>query len=78
MVEMPAYQVINMIPMGHLFVPAVRAMSMRRIVSLALMVGCAAVGIRVADRDGMLVDMTVMDMMQVPVMDVVGVPFMAD
>jgi hypothetical protein len=62
--------------MRHLFMPAVRAVSMCAIVALALMVWSAAVRVRGADRDGMLVDMTVMDMVQVPVMEVVGMPFM--
>jgi len=43
MVEMPSYQIIDMIPMWHLFMPAVRAVSMCGIVRLALMVGRAAV-----------------------------------
>jgi hypothetical protein len=78
MVEMAAYQIINMISMRHLFMPAVRAVSMCAIVRLALMVGCAPVRVRAADGDGMLVDMAVMDMMQVPVMEIVGMPVVAD
>jgi hypothetical protein len=75
MVEMSAYQIIDMISMGHLFMPAVRAVSMVAIVALALMVGRAAVRVRAAHRDGMLVNMTLMDMMQVPIMEVISMPF---
>jgi hypothetical protein len=78
MVKMTAYQIINMISMRHLFMPAVRAVSMLAIVRLALMVGRAAVRIRAADGDGMLVHMTVMHMMQVSIMEVVRMPFVAD
>ena len=67
-VEMPTYQVIDMISMRHLWMAAVGAVVVCVIVPLALVVGGAAVRVRVTDRDGMLVDMTVMDMMQVPIM----------
>jgi hypothetical protein len=77
MVEVSAYQIINMIPMRHLFMAAVRAVSMCDIVPLALMVGGAVRRVRAPDRDGMLVHMAVMDMMQVPIMEVVGMPVMA-
>jgi hypothetical protein len=77
MVEMTTYQIINMISMRHLFMPAGRAVSMFAIVPLALMVGRAAVRIRAPDGDGMLVHMTVMHMMHVSIMEIVSMPFVA-
>ena len=57
--------------------PAVWAVSMFVTMPFALMIGCAAVRVGAANGNGVLIDVIVMDVMQVTIMEVVGVPVVA-
>jgi len=43
--KMPVDQVVHVIPMGHRLMPASRSVHMALVVSAAVMLGCAPVGI---------------------------------
>lgn len=74
MVEPSIHQIIDMVAMRHRFVAAIGAMLML----LAMTVGAvgAAIGIARAHLDHMLVDMALMRVMEVPVMQIIDMPFM--
>lgn len=64
-------KIIDVIAMGHRFVPASRAMHMVRVVTGTGLSMIAAVGVGLADFDDMLIDMIAMRMMKMTVMQVV-------
>ncbi len=59
-------------------VPAAGAVLVSRGVASARMPRRAAIGIGVADREGVVVDVVSVDMMKVPVVQIVGVPIVTD
>jgi hypothetical protein len=72
MMEASAHQVIDVIPVRHGFVTAGRAMLVR-----AARLRRALHGVGGIDRDGVLVDMVVVHVVQMPVVQVIDVAFMA-
>ena len=71
MVEVAAHDIVEVISVRRPFMAAGRAMSVFAIVSFAFMVGGALVRVGATYRDGVLVDVTVVDGMQVTIMEVV-------
>ena len=69
MVQMPVHQVINMITVRNSRMPAVRAMNVVMVVTLAIMAH-ATVRVGVRDRNGMLVVVVLMGAVKMPVMQV--------
>jgi hypothetical protein len=67
-----------MIPVRHARVPASRPVRVRRIVRLAAVRRRTSITVRTADRDGVLVDVIAVHMVQVAVMQVVGVALVED
>jgi hypothetical protein len=59
------------------FMPAVWAVSMFVAMPFALMIGCAAVRVGAANGNGVLIDVIVMHVMQVTIMEIIGVPVVA-
>ena len=76
--QVTLYQVVDMVPMGHALMAAIGAMNMPFIVAGAVMVSCASVGVRCVHFEHVLIDMIPVHMVQVPVMQVIGVLVMAD
>jgi hypothetical protein len=72
-VEVIADQVVDMIAVGHLLVPARRAMPVRGLVLAAVVLRGAADGVGVVDLQDVLVDVIAVRMVQVSVMQVVDV-----
>jgi hypothetical protein len=77
-VQVAVDEVVDVIAMRHRLVPAARPVLMPRLVPLAAMLGCAAVGVLVRHLDHVLVDVIVVRMMQVTVVQVVDVILMAN
>ena len=78
MMQVALYQVVDMVAMGHPVMTAIRTMNVPDIVTGAFMVSRASVGIRCVHFEHVLIDMIPVHMVQVPVMQVVGVPVMVD
>jgi len=76
--KMSLHQVVHMIAMRHSFVATSRSMRMALVVCAAAMLGCAPVGICWRHFNLMFVDVIAMYMMQMPVVQVVNVAFVAD
>jgi hypothetical protein len=74
MVQPSLHEVIDMIAMRHLLVPAARTMR----VSLVLQVGRTPHGVRRVDRDDMFVNMVAMLMVQMAVMQIINMAIMAN
>jgi hypothetical protein len=73
MMQMPTDQIVKVVPVGHAFVSTGRTVGVAVIVSFAVMIRCAGTRIELTHRDGMFVDMVVMDMMHVSIVEVIGV-----
>ncbi len=73
--QMSSYQVIDVIAVRHCFVATIFTMHMRRVVSAAFMAVRASRRVRLRHRQYMLVKMTFMRMMQMPVVQVIYMPF---
>jgi hypothetical protein len=78
MMEMSVDQVVHVIAMRHRFVPASGLMHVGSVVTTATMLGCAPVRIGRREFDHMLVDVVAMDVVQVPIMQVVDVTVVTD
>jgi len=76
-VQVSAHQVIHVVTMRRSFMPAMRAMGVFVAVRFAVMLRRAAVRVRVADRDDVLVDVIAVDVMHMPVMEIIDMPVMA-
>jgi hypothetical protein len=76
--QMTLYEIIGMVAVWHGLVAATRSVFVIRIVLAATMVRAAAIGIRGAHRNGMLVDMIVMRVMQMAVVEIIGVAVVAN
>jgi hypothetical protein len=76
--KVPVDQVVHVIAMGHSFMPASRSMYMALVVRAATMPRCATIGIGRWHFNLMFIDVIVMHMVQMPVMQVVDVAFVAD
>jgi hypothetical protein len=77
MMQVVAYTIIGVIAVRHRFVAAARAVDMRSIVTAAAVTRGAAVGILGRYSDYVLVDVTLMRVMQVTVVKVIDMPLVA-
>jgi hypothetical protein len=73
MVQPSIHEVIDMVPMGHGFVPAGRAMLVR-----AGRLRCALYGIDRVDRDDMLINVILVRVMQMAIVKIIDVVAMLD
>jgi hypothetical protein len=78
MMQVSLDQIIGMVPVRHGFMAAARAMTMSRIMTAAAVVRRAALGIRGAHFNDVLVDMILVRMMQMAVMKIIDVSLMPD
>jgi hypothetical protein len=78
MMQVAFYQVVNVAAVGHPFVSAIRTMNVPYVVTGALMVSGAGVGVRCVHFKYVLINMIPVHVVQVPVMQVIDVPVMAD
>jgi hypothetical protein len=72
MVEMPVDQVVNVIAVGNLLMPAVGAADVSLIVPTAVMIGRAAVRIRDIDFQHVIFNLIAAHVLQMPILEVVG------
>jgi hypothetical protein len=77
-VKVPVHHVVDVIAVGHRDVTAGRAVNVSLVVPTTSMGGSATGRVGAADRESVLVHMVAVDVMKVPVMEVVEVPFMPD
>ena len=77
-VQMATDQIVDVVAMRHRLVAASRSMPVGGVVSAAAMVRRAAIGISGAYSNDMLIDMVVMRVMQMAIMEIVGVSIMAN
>jgi hypothetical protein len=75
--KMPADDVIEMIPVGRSLVAALGSVSVLLLVTFALVVGRAVVWVGAANGNGVLIDVTAMNVMQMAVVEIVGVSVVA-
>lgn len=76
MMQVTFHQIIHMVPVRHCFVSAIGAMHMPGLVTVTVMAGSTCIGIGFRHSDGMLVIMAFVRMVQMAVVQVVGVPIM--
>jgi hypothetical protein len=76
MMEMSAYQVIHMVAMRHCFVATPRPMGVPGFMRAAVVTGCALGGILSTHSDPVIINMTVVRMMQVSIVQVIGMAVM--
>ena len=76
--QVAIHQVVGVVAVGHGLVAAIRAVDMARLVSAAIVSRGALGGIGGVDRERVLVDVPDVRMMQMPVMQVIGVPIVLD
>ena len=76
-VQMIANAIIDMRAVGHRLVTAARAMNMAGFVTAAAMVGRANIRVRGRYLNHMLIDMPLMRVVQMAVMQIVDMPFVA-
>jgi hypothetical protein len=77
-VQMAAYEVIDMVAVWHRFVATAGPVTMSLLVSSAVMIGGAAGRIGTGHRQAVLLDVTAVLVVQVAVVQVVGVAVVAD
>jgi hypothetical protein len=76
MMEVPIDEVIDMVAMGHRFMPAVGAMPMPRLVPGRTMLRVTTVRVPVGHGDDMLLGAAVLGMLKATVIEVINVAFM--
>ncbi len=77
-VQVPADHIVHMVAMWNGVVPAICAMAMSGLVSVAGMRGGTSVWIVAGNGEHMFVDVVVMDVVQMAVVQVVGMAVMRD
>jgi hypothetical protein len=77
MVQMIADAIIDMIAVGHRLVTTARAVNMSGVVTAAAMVGGASIRVRGRHLDHMLIDMAFMRVVQMALMQIIDMPFVA-
>ena len=78
MVQVPLDQIVNVIAVRDGFVTAPRPVLVVLGVASAVVLWRALIGVRPRDRNGMLIVMVFMGMMEMPIMQVVGMAVMQD
>ena len=78
MVKMPAHEVVHVIAVRNRLVAAARAMCVSGLMPAAFVIRCAASWVRRGDCDRVIVDVAIVHMMQVPVVQIVGMAVKLD
>jgi hypothetical protein len=73
-VQVAIDQIVRVVAMRNSLVPATGAVLVSRVVSAAAVTGGAVGGVRAADRDGVLVHVVAMGVMEAAVVEIVRVP----
>jgi hypothetical protein len=76
--QAPVDQIVDVVAVRHRFVSAAGAVHVTRLVVGAAVLGIAAVGVAVGDLDHVLVDVICMQVVKVPVVQVVDVVAVLD
>ena len=76
--KVSTHHIVHVVAVRRAFMPAVRSMSMFGSVSFALMVWRAFVRVGTAYRERVFIDMILVHVMQVTIMQVIGMSFMSD
>jgi hypothetical protein len=74
--QMAADKIVNMVAVRYAFVPTGRTVRMVSIVGFAIMIRRARVRIGLTHRHGMLIDMSIVDVVHVPVVKIIGMAVM--
>ena len=77
-VQVAVHQVVVMISVGDELMTAIRPMDVIRVVTSATMRRCTGVRVLARDRDRVLIDVTVVGVVQMPIVEIVHVPIMLD
>src|SRR5262249_7231186 len=72
MMQVPANEIVKMVPMGRHFMPALWSVSMPSIMPLAIMIRRARIRIGATHRYRMLIDVVIVDVMQVTVVKIIS------
>src|SRR5258708_35234058 len=78
MVQVTLHHVIDVIPVWHPVVAAVCPVHMVLWMMTAVMLGCAVRGVRCANRQDMVINVIAMDVMQMPIVQIVGMVAVSD
>ena len=78
MMQMAIDQIVHMVSVGHRFVAASRSVHMAGVVTTAAVLRCAPVGVGCGDLDHMLIHVVTMDMMEMPIMQIVDMAIVID
>src|SRR5215831_183527 len=73
MMEVSINEVVHVIPVGHAFMSTGRTVTVALLVTVASMIRSASTRIYVANRKRVFIDMAFMDMMQVPIVQIIDV-----
>ena len=76
--QVSVHQVIGMVAVRYGFMTAARAMFVRRVVTAAVMAAGRGAGVSGVDGNDMLIHVSFVQVMQVPVMQVIGVSLVLD
>jgi len=76
-VQMPAHHVIEVIPVWCSLVAALGPVSMLMVVTFAVVAGRAVVWVGAANRNGVFIDVSAVNVMQMAVVEIIGVSVMA-
>jgi hypothetical protein len=77
-VQVVGDEVVDMVSVGHCLVATVHTMAMSGLMPIAAMGRCACCWVLCGDVEPMFIDMVAMQMVQMSVMQIVGVATMAD
>jgi len=76
--EVTSHEIVDMVAVGHGLVAATRPVNVTLVVSGALMMGCAAIGVGCRYFDYVFIDVTFVHVMQMPIVQVVDVAGVLD
>ena len=76
--KVSTHHIVHVVAVRRAFVSAVRSMSLFGSVSIALMVWRAFVGVGTAYRERVFIDVVLVHVMQVTIMEIIGMSFMSD
>ena len=78
MVQVPVDEVVDVFTVGHRLVPAAGSVLVPGLVHHGGLPGCAALRVLGVDRDPVLIYVILVGMVQMPVVEIVGMPIVAD
>jgi hypothetical protein len=75
--EMPAHHIIEVIPVRRSLVATLGSMRMLLLVTFAIVAGRAVFRVRAANRNGVFIDVSAMNVMQMAIVKIIGVSIVA-